>query len=133
MAEYSSAIALALRLIRKKGRADGEIIRTSSPATPAQTPWKPGVPTKTALAENLSVVVLDAKTMLAFSRKGEAVIASLAPEATAIAFLAAASLDVPPAIGDLLETGGRRYSVLDVEDLCPGEQTILYTLHLKAS
>jgi len=132
MAEYDSAVALALRLIKKKGRADGRITRFEGEADPDR-PWAPGDPENVVMAEDLPVVVLDAKLMLAgFTSKGPTILASLAPEATAIAFVAAASMASPPLTGDVLETRSERYAVLEVEDLAPGSQSIVYILHLKA-
>lgn len=126
MAGYESARALAERLIAKKGRKDGVLRRPSSDnAATSDRPWAPqdSDPTQDpAMAEELSVVVLDAKL---FKKE------QLTPETTAVAYLAASACP-EPRTGDLLETRGHRYSVLDVQDLAPGEDSILYTLNLKA-
>lgn len=120
MAEYDSAIALAKRLIEKKGRRDGKLLRASQ-AAPAGKPWAPGTAGKVALAENLAVAILGASLYKA---------GSLTPETTAVGYLAAASFgDVR--LGDVLETRAERYSILAAEKLAPGEQDILYILHLK--
>lgn len=126
MAGYDYARALAERLIAKKGRRDGVLRRPGSDnAAPADRPWAPvdSDPSQDpAMAENLSVVVLDAKL---FKQD------QLTPETTAVAYLAASACPEPRS-GDLLETRGTRYAVLDVQDLAPGEDSILYTLNLKA-
>jgi hypothetical protein len=121
MAEYDSAIAVARSLIEKKGRRDGRLTRATSTPPDASKPWKPGTPQKVAKAEDLPVVVLGATLFKA---------GSLTPETTAVAYVAAApGLDV--LLGDLLETRGARYSVLKAELLAPGDQDVLWTLHLK--
>jgi hypothetical protein len=38
---------------------------------------------------------------------------------------------VEPRNLDLLTTKGKTYSVLEVEELAPGDEVALYTLHLK--
>jgi hypothetical protein len=126
MAGYASARALAERLIAKKGRRDGVLRRPSSDnAAPAGRPWAPADADPAqdpAMATDLSVVVLDAKLF----KKDE-----LTPETSAVAYLAASACPEPRS-GDVLETRGSRHSVIGVEDLAPGEDSILYTLHLKA-
>ncbi len=120
MAEYDSAVALAKRLIEKKGRRDGKLLRASQ-AAPTDQPWKPGTSGKVALAEDLAVAILGASLFK---------VGSLTPETTAVGYLAAASFD-DVRLGDVLETRAERYSVLSAEKLAPGDQDILYILHLK--
>jgi hypothetical protein len=123
---YESSRLLAQRLMAKKGRLDGVLRRPSADAQPtAGKPWSPADPTPSydpVVAEGFAVVVLDASLF----KKDQ-----LAPEATAVAY--AAADDLPePRVGDLLETKGERFAVLDVQDLSPGSDSILYTLMLKA-
>ncbi len=119
-----AAADMARRLIDKFGRHDGELLR---PALALQTapdrPWAseaidPAV--DPSVGANLAVVVLDALTVL----KAE----QLLPEQTAVAYMSA---DVEPKNLDILTTSGQRYSILRVEELAPGVDIALYTLHLK--
>jgi hypothetical protein len=114
----------ARRLIAKFGRSDGELSRPRQAleAVPGR-PWAaqaqdPAV--DPVLAAGLSVVVLDAKTVL----RPELIL----PEQTAVAYLAAG---LEPRNLDVLTTRGKSYSVLEVEELAPGDDTALFTLHLK--
>ena len=126
MSEYSSVRVLAVRLIKKKGRSDGVLKRPSSDnAASLGTPWKPvegALANDPVLAAELSVVVLGASEF-----KSE----DLTPGSTAVAYMAA---DTCPVVktGDVLESRGARYSVLNAEDLAPGDESVLYILHLKA-
>lgn len=135
MSEYASAIALAQKLIAKKGRRDGALVRSISSNVPDPSrPWKPGQPERVILAANLPVVILDAKLMLTgFTSKGQAISKSLSPEATSIAYLAAGAIAEKPRINDLLTSKGETFSVIEVEDLSPGAESILYLLQLKAT
>lgn len=128
MAEYDSAIALAKRLIEKKGRAGVRLLSSGkgAPSNPVR-PWRPdaGSSADAVLAQGLRVAFFDAIR----ARNGALIVA----ESTAAAYLAMASLPagVVPADGMLLETGSRRYFVLKVEELAPGDQVVMYILHLK--
>ena len=121
-----AAADTARRLIDKNGRKDGVLKRPSAAlSTPVDRPWaaEDAVPAvDPSLAAELSVVVLDAKTAL----RPEAIL----PEQTAVAYLAAG---LEPKALDILETRGKTYSVLEVEEIAPGADTALYILHLKGS
>lgn len=140
-----SAADTARRLIAKNGRHDGRIERPSTLEAPVSSdqPWKPAPLAQTAeeldgILEALGalsgdgtpgfdgdpfdVVVLEASL---FRRD------ALTPETTAVAYMAADALSSPPHVGDRLLTRGMRYHVISVEDLAPGEETFLFTLHLK--
>lgn len=128
MAEYDKAVALAKRLIEKKGRGGVSLVSSGKgvPSDP-ERPWRPdsGSAEDAVLAQGLRVAFLDAVR----ARDGTLIVA----ESTAAAYLAKASLPdgVLPVDGSLLVTGSRRYFVLRVEELAPGDQTVLYILHLK--
>lgn len=128
MGEYDSAVRLAKRLIEKKGRAGVSLV-SSGKGTPSDPlkPWRAdaGSADDEVLASDLRAAFLDAIR----ARNGALIVA----ESTAAAYLAKASLPdgVAPVDGNLLVTGSRRYFVLKVEELAPGDQTVLYILHLK--
>lgn len=120
-----AAADTARRLIAKNGRWDGVLSRPSiALVAPQDRPWAsedaaPAV--DPVLASGLSVVVLDARTTL----KPEVIL----PDQTAVAYLAPGLVE--PRNLDVLTTRGKSYSVLEVEELAPGDNTALYTLHLK--
>ena len=121
-----AAADTARRLIAAKGRSDGALRRPSMDQTVGAKPWTPvdADPVVDPLvASGLSVVVLDALTV---ARPG----LSLHVDCSAVAFMDA---DVEPKVGDLLETAGDRYKVLEVDRLAPGPTTAMFTLQLKAS
>lgn len=128
MAEYDSSIALAKRLIEKKGRAGVSLVASGqgAPSDPTK-PWRPdgGSANDVVLASGLRMAFLDAIR----ARDGALIVA----ESTAAAYLAKASLPdgVVPVDGNLIVTGARRYFVLKVEELAPGDQVVMYTLHIK--
>lgn len=125
-----AARELALRLITKHGRRDGVVRRPSADAVaPSDRPWRPDDAASgpdPVVATELPVVVLDAETY----RKSMGPDTRLAPEATAVALVAAAS-GVELRVGDTLETRRVRYAVLQVDLLAPGETDVLYTLHMR--
>lgn len=118
-----AAAETARRLIDKKGRHDGVLRRPGLAfQTPPGRPWASEASPEVdeAIVSGLSVVVLDARTVL----KPDVIL----PDQTAVAYIAAG---VEPQNLDVLETRGKAYSVLEVEELAPGDETALYVLHLK--
>lgn len=117
-----AAADTARRLIAKHGRKDGVLTRPSNAQqAPADKPWAPmATATDPEVASDLSVVVLDASLAVKPDQ--------LLPEQTAVAYLASG---VEPRELDVLGTRGKAYSVLRVEELAPGDDTVLYILHLK--
>jgi hypothetical protein len=119
-----AAADTARRLIAKNGRSDGVLSRFSTSLQPILgRPWAsssidPAV--SPILASGLSVVVLDARTAL----RPDVIL----PDQTAVAYLAAG---LEPKNLDVLETKGKAYSVMEVEELAPGDSVALYILHLK--
>lgn len=145
MGEYDSARALALRLIKKKGRS-GVTIKKVGEGTPSDPdrPWKPdgGTAEDVTLATGLHGVFLDPVeargsqgqfSFAVYLRGGSDAVDSIAPNATHIVYIAAAELPTGVTIepGYLIEQGSRRYSVLEVNELKPGEDPILYTISVK--
>lgn len=151
MGEYDSARALALRLIKKKGRAGVQLYRSGSgtPSDPAR-PWKPDGdgpdvdnPTSAdVLVATLHGVFLDPVeargsqgqfSFHVYLRAGSDASDSIAPDATYAVYVAAAELPdgVTIEAGMLIVSQGRRYSVLQVSELKPGEDAILYTVSVK--
>lgn len=125
-----AARELAQRLISKHGRQDGVVRRPSDGATstPFQ-PWKPGyVGTDPIVMQGMAVVLLDVESYRASFGKE----ASIAPEVSAIALIAAAATSGAILVGDTFETRTVRYSVVKAEVLAPGVEDILYTLQLKS-
>lgn len=121
-----AAADVARRLIAKHGRSDGALRRPSADQTAGSKPWAPvdaDPAVDPLIASGMSVVVLSAATVM---RPGLV----LHTDCSAVAYLSA---DVEPKVGDLLETRGDRYRVLELDELAPGPDTALFTLQLKAS
>lgn len=143
MSEYSSASALARRLITKKGRSDVAVYRpgVGSPSD-AQRPWRPDVSAPDELiASGLHAVFLDPGEVrgslgqlglnLAF-RTRVVMPDSLVPDSTATALLIPEELGTDGLrAGDLLESDGHRYTVIRCSPFSPGGELVLYTVHLK--
>lgn len=146
MTEYSSAVALAARLIKKKGRSGVSVYRPNS-GTPsnASRPWKldnpalPGV--DTLLVSGLHAVFTDARQargaqgQFGFEvsfRAWTEMPDSLVPDATAVAYFIPAELGVNVLqAGDLVVSDGHRYAVMRCDPLKPGDELVLYTVQLK--
>lgn len=146
MTEYSSAIALAKRLITKKGRSNVSVYRpavgvVSNPARP----WKPdttvGTTADTLIASGLHVVFLDnrqargAQGQFGFEVSFRAWMEmpdSIMPDATAIAYLIPAELGATRLeAGDLMVSGAHRYAVMRCDPLEPGDELIMFAAQLK--
>lgn len=57
---------------------------------------------------------------------------TLAPEVTQVALVSAGSIiGLRPRIGDFVLDGTRRYEVVEVDTLAPGDADVLFTLQLK--
>lgn len=128
MADYTSTIALAKRLIESKGRPGVLLQRRGvQTASDPDRPWRPDAgPDGLETLATATIVFLD----VIRTRSGEAVVA----ESTASAYLAADSLPngVAPKDGDVLTVpSGARFAALRVDTLAPSGDPILYTLHLK--
>lgn len=143
MTEYASAVALAARLIKKKGRSGVQLYRPA-PNTPsnAARPWKLDTDVAdTLLASGLHAVFLDAREVRGAQgqfglevsfRSWMEMPDSLMPDATAVAYLIPAELgSTKVEVGDLVVSSGHRYSVARSDLLQPGDEPILYKLQLK--
>ena len=144
--EYSSAVALAARLIKKKGRSGVSIYRpTPGSASDVSRPWKldnPGSPpADTLIASGLHAVFTDMRQgrgelgRMGFDllfRSALDMPDSLAPEAIATAYFIPAELGINVLqTGDLVESGGHRYTVLRCDPLKPGDELVLYIAQMK--
>jgi hypothetical protein len=151
MGEYDSARALALRLIKKKGRAGVKVLRVGggTPSDPAR-PWKPdgdgpdeenptSADVEVATVHGVFLNPVEARgsqgqfSFHVYLRAGSDATDSIAPDATYAVFIAAAELPdgVTIEAGMLIESAGRRYSVLQVSELKPADDAILYTVSVK--
>lgn len=144
MAEYSNAVALAKRLITKKGRANVSAYRPGiSAPTDADRPWKldgPAVADQ-LLASGLHVVFLDNRQAIGWQGQFGFEVSfrsrvenpdSLMPGATAVAYLIPEELGVVRLdANDLIVSGDRRYTVMRCDPLEPGDQLIMFIAQLK--
>lgn len=143
MTEYSSAVALAARLIRKKGRSEVSLYRpTPNGVSNPNRPWKLDVPvTDTLLVSNLRAVFLDQRQIrgdlgqqaLDLSMRSLVYMPdSLMPGATAGAYFIPSELTGQEMrVGDLIVSGSSRYYILRCDPLKPGDELVLYFAHLK--
>lgn len=146
MTEYSSSIAVAARLIKKKGRSGVSIYRPapSAPSNPAR-PWKldnPSTPgADTLIASAIHAVFTDLHQVrgqlgqmgleVAF-RSDLYMPDSLLLNTTAIAYFIPAELaDNVLQAGDLVISDEHRYIVLRCDPLKPGDEVVLYQVQLK--
>lgn len=146
MTEYSSAIALAKRLITKKGRSNVSVYRPAvGTVTDADRPWKPdatvGTTADTLIASGLHVVFLDNRQARGaqgqfgfdiFLRARMEMLDSLMPGATAIAYLVPEELGATRLeAGDLMVSGTHRYAVMRCDPLEPGNELIMFAAQIK--
>lgn len=146
MTEYSSAVALAKRLITKKGRSNVSVYRPAEgTATDADRPWKlddsVGTTADTLLASGLHAVFLDnrqargAQGQFGFEVSFRAWMEqpdSLMPDATAVVYLIPEELGaVRLEAGDLVVSGTHRYAVMRCDPLEPGDELIMFVAQLK--
>lgn len=143
MTEYSSAVALASKLIKKKGRKDVSLFRArpGTPSAPAR-PWKLDV-TPAAdqlLASGLNVLFLDQRQArgeqgqfgfeVSFRSRVD-MPDSIMPGATSVAYFIPAQLGTQvPEAGDLVVSGTHRYTIMRCDALKPGDELVLYYAQL---
>jgi hypothetical protein len=125
-----AARELAQRLIKKHGRPDGIIRRPSEAMVPrADKPWAPtSIGIDPIVMQDLPVLILDIESYRASFGKE----ATIAPEVSAVALIAAADTSKTILVNDTLESRQVRYSVAKAEVLAPGVEDVLYTLQLKS-
>lgn len=143
MTEYSSVVALAEKLITKKGRSGVSLYRgtPNTPANPAR-PWKLDVPVADQLiASGLHVLFLDQREVR--GGRGDRGLDtalrsvvympdSLVPGATTIGYFIPSELSGQALkVGDLVVTGSNRYSVIQCNPLQPGDELVLYVVQMK--
>lgn len=117
MTEYTNAIALALKLINKKGRT---IILSRVSKADTGTPWKPGAPTN----DNHIIKGVFLGTT-SFNKEGE-----LVSTDNEHILIAASGLAIRPTIADLIVDSAETLKILSVGDLKPGDEDVLYTLEV---
>ena len=141
MTEYSSSVALAAKLIRKKGRSGVSMYR-AVPGTPVTSkPWKFEAPSvDQLLALNMNVLFLDERQargeqgQFGFDvsfRSSVNMPDALTSSATAVAYIIPAQMgQFIPKAGDLIVSGTTRYTVLRCDALRPGNELVLYHVQL---
>lgn len=130
--EYDSALALAARLIIKKGRNVKYQSLTADPSMPdPDRPWdkNPALPstpktikacifgfTVNQILPNYSSKMINGTTILQNDKQ---------------ALLYAKDLGFEPKTGDKIWDSGNWWRVIAVDDLTPGDVTVMYTLLLR--
>ena len=118
MTEYTNAIALALRLINKKGRT---ILLRRVTKADTGSPWKPGAVSNSDIS--VKGVFLGTTN---FNREGE-----LVTTENEHILIAASGLAVVPAVNDLIIDSTETLKILNVDPLKPGDEAVLYTIEVK--
>lgn len=143
---YANAVALAKRLITKRGRSGVSVYRPEvGLVTDATRPWKTESletpDADTLLASGLHVLFLDTRQAAGFLGQFGFEVSfrsrvenpdSLMPGATAVAYI------IPEELGgvrldarDLVVSGSRRYTVMRCDPLEPGDELIMFVAQLK--
>ncbi len=144
MADYSSAVVLAKRLITKKGRTNVSAYRPGvSGATDADRPWKldGAAVADQLLASGMHVLFLDIRQAVGMMGQFGFEVSfrsrienpdSLMPGSMAVAYI------IPDELGamrleaeDLLVSGTTRYTVMRCDALQPGDELIMFVAQLK--
>jgi hypothetical protein len=121
VAEYDSAIALAKRLIKKKGRAVVLRSYTATAAADAAKPWKPGVNTPSnqngfGVFLNYEQKFIDGSTIL----RGDQHV-----------YLSLEGITTAPQVQGTLLRDAEIWKIIAVEPLNPGEQVVFYELQVR--
>ncbi len=120
---YAKMALKVLKLITKYGRP-GAILYEVNPkytASDPNKPWKLDTPPDVDYDPIIGTFP-------------EAALQSLAPGTTMVAYVAAVSpMTRKPVPGDLVESDGQRYIVLQVQTLKPATVALMHTLSLKGS
>lgn len=120
MAEYDKAIALAKRLIEKKGRLMS-FQRVSTDAPDPDTPWEVDV---------IATPKHSARAVV-FPVEQKYVDGTTIRQTDQQMLVAAASLPEELTLSFRIQDGGLTYEVVKIEELKPGEQRILYTVFVR--
>ena len=117
MARFDSLRIVATRLIAKNGRDVQVIKRSESAPADANRPWEPTdadpdpITVKCVLIP-FSIKEVDGSTVLARDK---------------LAYISAQDIgDIEISPKDVIIDGNRQYRLIEVEDISPGEQKILY-------
>lgn len=119
MAQYDSAVALALRLITKFGQS-ATLVQASRSQQTAQ-PWKPDTTVETSYS--VKAVFLDYKI--------NEIDGELIRRGDQRVYVPASGLAVVPGPGDHLERDEERWTVIVCVPLNPGGTQIVYTLQAR--
>lgn len=123
MGEYDSSIALAKRLIAKKG--EKIVLRTFAPGDPTSQPWKPG-PQKATEQVGVPAVFLPINMTDAPEKYADG---SLVRAGDKEVYMAASGLDKEPTLGSQLIRGdGALWTVKACDPLDPGGPKIMFTM-----
>lgn len=141
---YASAVALAKRLITKKGRTGVSVYRPSeSAATDADRPWKKdgAAVADQLLASGMHVLFLDNRQAVGFLGQFGFEVSfrsrvenpdSLMPGSTSVAYIIPDELGaVRLQVEDLIVSGTTRYTVMRCDALQPGDELIMFVAQLK--
>lgn len=120
MAEYDSAVALAKRLIDKKGRLMS-FQRVSTAAPDSDTPWE---------VDEVVTPKHSARAVV-FPVEQKYVDGTTIRQTDQQMFVAAASLPEELTLSFRIQDRGLTYEVVKIEELRPGEQRILYTVFVR--
>lgn len=122
MAEYDSSREVALRLITKKGRElKYRTFETDPALSDPNKPWDKNAPLGAnkkpkGVVLNYVIKAVNGTTIMQGDKQ---------------VFLAAQGLDFEPGEKDMIWDEGRWYKVIAVDNLAPGDQTVLYTLQIR--
>lgn len=124
MGEYDSAVALAQRLIAKKGAA--AILRASAKAPPPDPskPWKPGA--RSDVDQNIKAVFLDYKqSVIDGSRIKQG------DQRVLVASTDDLGNPVAPTTNHRIIRGSEDWQVMDVATTKPGDQVVYFELQVR--
>lgn len=124
MARYTSATALALRLLTKNGEASSLVRRVDGAPADSAMPWLPGTPTETTYA--VKAVWLDAELARPTGLTVQA--------GDQIVYVAASGLTVTPdaSVDTIKRADGTRWSIIAVRTLSPNGELIMHELQVRA-
>jgi hypothetical protein len=125
MGEYDSALALALRLIKKKGRAVTLRQYSDAPVPDANKPWRVGQPTPTDLPG--FAVLLD------FGDMGEHYMPGTEVQVgDKLVLMPASGLAAAPQLRDVLVFGAEEpWAIVTVQTLEPGGVPVLHSMQVR--
>lgn len=125
MGEYDGALALALRLIKKKGRAVALRQFSDAPVPDAIKPWRVGQPTH--------LDVPGFAVLLDFGSMGERYMSGTEIQVgDKLVLMPASGLGVTPQLRDVLVFGAEDpWAIVTVQTLEPGGVPVLHSLQVR--